>query len=51
VYVAQTWRDRQATPLQRQQGDLYLTIFIDKKKDGRFQVTGPAEFEFVVLHF
>jgi len=51
VYVAQTWRDRQATPLQQRQGDLYLTVFIDKNKDGEFQLTGPAEYEFVVLHF
>jgi Protein kinase domain len=51
VYVAQTYRDRQATPLQRQQGDLYLTIFMDKNNDGLFQLARPGEFEFVVLHF
>lgn len=51
VYVAQTWRDQRATPLQQQRGDLYLTVFTDKNKDGKFALTGPAEYEFVILHF
>jgi serine/threonine protein kinase len=44
-------RDHQATPLQSQRGALYLTVFVDKDKDGRFRLTGPAEYEFVVLRF
>ncbi|MFB9839090.1 hypothetical protein, partial [Actinoallomurus acaciae] len=51
IYVAQTWHDQQRTPLRQWQGDVYLTIFIDKNKDGRARLTGPAEYEFVVLHF
>jgi hypothetical protein len=51
VYVAQTWRDQQATSPQRRRGDVYLTVFIDKNKDGRFTLTSPAEYEFVILHF
>jgi hypothetical protein len=26
-------------------------VFVDKGKDGRFRLTGPAEYEFVVLRF
>ncbi|MGI5230382.1 serine/threonine-protein kinase [Actinoallomurus sp. CA-142502] len=51
VYIAHTWRDQQETPLQQWHGDVYLTIFIDKNQDGRARLTGPAEYEFVVLHF
>ncbi|WP_329238453.1 serine/threonine protein kinase [Actinoallomurus sp. NBC_01490] len=51
VYLAQTWRDRRRTPLRQRRGDVYLTIFIDKNKDGTAQLTSPAEYEFVVLHF
>lgn len=51
VYVAQTWLQQKTTPLAERKGDLYLTVFIDKNKDGKFEVTGPAEYEFVVLHF
>jgi len=51
VYIAQTWRAQQSSPLQRQRGDLYLTVYIDKNKDGKATLTGPAEYEFVILHF
>jgi predicted Ser/Thr protein kinase len=51
VYVAQTWFQQKTTPLAERKGDLYLTVFIDKNKDGKFEVTNPAEYEFVVLHF
>jgi hypothetical protein len=53
VSFGQTYRDQQATPLQNQRGALYLTVFVDKDKDndGRFRLTGPAEYEFVVLRF
>jgi hypothetical protein len=51
VSFGQTFRDHQATPLQSQRGALYLTVFVDKDKDGRFRLTGPAEYEFVVLRF
>jgi hypothetical protein len=51
VSFGQTFRDQQATPLQSQRGELYLTVFVDKDKDGRFRLTGPAEYEFVVLRF
>jgi len=51
VYVAQTWLQQKATPLTQRKGDVYLTVFIDKNKDGTFELTGPAEYEFVVLHF
>jgi hypothetical protein len=51
VYVAQVRRGGRGTPLQQWQGDVYLTIFIDKNKDGKAQIAGPAEYEFVVPRF
>ncbi|GAB2869906.1 hypothetical protein GCM10027176_84490 [Actinoallomurus bryophytorum] len=51
VSFGQTFRDQRATPLRNQRGELYLTVFADKDEDGRFRLTGPAEYEFVVLRF
>lgn len=51
VYFAQTWSDDKSTPLQQRKDDIFLTVFIDKNKDGEFKLTGPAEYEFIVLDF
>ncbi|WP_344394808.1 serine/threonine-protein kinase [Actinomadura alba] len=51
VYFGQTWRDRQAAPLQQRKDDIFLTVFIDKDKDRRFSLTRPSEYEYVVLDF
>jgi hypothetical protein len=51
VYFAQVFQDRVQKPLQQWTGDIYLAVWIDKNKNHLFNLTGPAEYEFVVLHF
>ncbi|MBO2447624.1 serine/threonine protein kinase [Actinomadura barringtoniae] len=51
VDYAQTYQGQAATPLSNQRGDIYLAIYMPQAKDGTFHVTGPAELEYVILHF
>ncbi len=51
VYFAQTGSGPQTTPLRQRTADIFLTVFVDKNKDGVFNVTSPAEFEFLDLRF
>jgi hypothetical protein len=39
------------TPAGEWKGDLHLSIFIDRDGDKRFDLTGPAEYEYLVLDF
>ncbi|GAB3973260.1 hypothetical protein GCM10029978_052210 [Actinoallomurus acanthiterrae] len=51
VYFAQTWIEKQATPLQQRRDDIFLTVFIDKNKDQKLKLAGPGEYEYVILRF
>jgi hypothetical protein len=47
VYFSQTWNGA-PTSLSRQSTDLFMTIFINKNDDAKFQL---GEYEYMVLHF
>jgi hypothetical protein len=51
VYFAQVFQNHVGKPLQQWTGTIYLAVWIDKNKNRQFNLTGPAEYEFVVLHF
>ncbi|MGI5267665.1 serine/threonine protein kinase [Nonomuraea sp. CA-218870] len=40
-----------ATPAGEWKGEVYLSFFVDRDGDKRFDLTGPAEYEYLVLEF
>jgi AraC-like DNA-binding protein len=51
AYFAQVYQNHAGKPLQQWTGNIYLAVWIDKNQNHQFNLTGPAEYEFVVLHF
>ncbi|MFG1945834.1 serine/threonine protein kinase [Nonomuraea sp. NPDC048826] len=44
-------KDGATTQVDQWKGDVYLSFFVDRDGDGQFDLTGPAEYEYLVLTF